>query len=535
MTEFHREYLLRLPLPLAQLYSRAFNAKEARARHDNAFYLFESTVKLAAAPAIAAYLDEVRRGVPRVAALDALLAPLALPSLGQWVAMLRELSRYFGQRPDAPSHPLGHLWSQLEPQRRELPAIAALYRRIKNGPDGKSAGNQTCSLLELLDALVQYRNGVFGHGASRFDTFYESEMGPLLLPAISELLAEGVWDLLGPAGSRLVYLTELRIVDEARVQVGQLELVGREAERMTPQEMPTVEAAGLTPNCVAVLWPGRRVPLRLDPLLVFRGSELAEEVLFLNRDRNGRQAEYLSYTTGRTERDPSMGSALAKLLSLVAGRALDENELARISAQSQAEAPSLESLSGPASSLATQVGDYEILAELGRGGGGVVYLARQLSLGRLVAMKMLPPELASDELALARFHREIRAMGRCEHPHIVKVLSNGTVPDGRHYYTMEYVPGADLEMTWRELAGPNRADALASLGTTTWGRAVLTASQKLRAATARRAARSSTRQPVLDPVPPPSASTGAGRSEGDEPRACRPPHPQPLSRQGRGE
>ena len=65
------------------------------------------------------------------------------------------------------------------------------------------------------------------------------------------------------------------------------------------------------PDRVAVLWPGRPVPLRLDPLLVYRGSELGEEVLFLNRDRNGRQVEYLSYTTAAPERDRSMGPALA--------------------------------------------------------------------------------------------------------------------------------------------------------------------------------------------------------------------------------
>ena len=48
---FHREYLYRLPLPLAQLYGRAFNAKDAaRGRHDNSFYLFEAFVKLTAAP-----------------------------------------------------------------------------------------------------------------------------------------------------------------------------------------------------------------------------------------------------------------------------------------------------------------------------------------------------------------------------------------------------------------------------------------------------------------------------------------------------
>ena len=58
------------------------------------------------------------------------------------------------------------------------------------------------------------------------------------------------------------------------------------------------------PDRVAVLWPGRPVPLRLDPLLLYREGELADEVLFLNRDRNGRQVEYLSYTTGEHRTRP---------------------------------------------------------------------------------------------------------------------------------------------------------------------------------------------------------------------------------------
>jgi formylglycine-generating enzyme required for sulfatase activity/serine/threonine protein kinase len=252
-------------------------------------------------------------------------------------------------------------------------------------------------------------------------------------------------------------------------------------------------------------------------------------VLFLNRDRNGRQAEYLSYTTGRTERDLSMAPALAKLLSLIAGREVDETELDQISTQSLEKTPSIESPFGSTQPIASQVGDYEILAELGRGGMGIVYLARQLSLGRMVAMKMLPADLATDEMALARFHREMRALGRCEHPHIVKVLSNGTVPDGRHYYTMECVPGADLEMTWRELAGPNRNGAAARLGSTTWARAVLAASRKQRIATARHAARSSARQnqPAATPASKPVsgemaagfavAGTNAGLVAAEEP------------------
>lgn len=80
--EFQRDYLVRLPLPLAQLYGRAHNAKDSRSRHDNTFYLFEALVKLAAAPAIACYLHEIQLGAPRVAKIDKELVHLALPLLG---------------------------------------------------------------------------------------------------------------------------------------------------------------------------------------------------------------------------------------------------------------------------------------------------------------------------------------------------------------------------------------------------------------------------------------------------------------------
>jgi len=79
---FRREYLLRLPLPLAQLYSRAHNAKDTRTRHDNCFYIFESLIKLSACPLIGSYLDDLKRGQPHNEAVDRALSHLALPSLG---------------------------------------------------------------------------------------------------------------------------------------------------------------------------------------------------------------------------------------------------------------------------------------------------------------------------------------------------------------------------------------------------------------------------------------------------------------------
>src|SRR5262245_51046426 len=107
--EFQRDYLIRLPLPLAQLYSRAHGDKSARGRHDNAYFLFEALIKLTAAPAVAAYVEAIEAGGPRVEVIDQALGKLALPSLGHWVAMLRELARHFSAPPDAAGHPLGHL------------------------------------------------------------------------------------------------------------------------------------------------------------------------------------------------------------------------------------------------------------------------------------------------------------------------------------------------------------------------------------------------------------------------------------------
>ena len=164
-SQFDRDYLVRLPLPLAQLYRRAYNAAEARARHNNTFFLFEATIKLAASVLVAGYARSLESGEPRNSALDEPLKNLQRPSLGQWVGILRELARHFGRRADAASHPLGHLAAQLDEPRRELAGMLDLYRRIKNGPDGKPTGDQSCSLLDLFNALTAYRNTVMGHGA----------------------------------------------------------------------------------------------------------------------------------------------------------------------------------------------------------------------------------------------------------------------------------------------------------------------------------------------------------------------------------
>jgi serine/threonine protein kinase/CHAT domain-containing protein/tetratricopeptide (TPR) repeat protein len=89
-----------------------------------------------------------------------------------------------------------------------------------------------------------------------------------------------------------------------------------------------------------------------------------------------------------------------------------------------------------------RLGQYEIHELLGKGGMGDVYCARHVALGKLVALKVLKPD-CMDEMAVARFKQEIRAVGRLDHPNIVVAHDAGKT-DGRHYLVMEYVDGLDL-------------------------------------------------------------------------------------------
>ncbi|NOT31228.1 MAG: protein kinase [Planctomycetes bacterium] len=111
-----------------------------------------------------------------------------------------------------------------------------------------------------------------------------------------------------------------------------------------------------------------------------------------------------------------------------------------LSGESQFLEPPALSKSGMAKLV---LGDFELVRELGRGGMGVVYLARQKGLEREVAVKVLVESLTTTPTAVARFHREARAAARLRHPGIVQVIADGQ-SDSTHWFAMEYVPGHDL-------------------------------------------------------------------------------------------
>jgi WD40 repeat protein/serine/threonine protein kinase len=97
-----------------------------------------------------------------------------------------------------------------------------------------------------------------------------------------------------------------------------------------------------------------------------------------------------------------------------------------------------------------RLGDFRILAEVGRGGMGIVYEAEQESLGRRVALKVLPGHALLDHRQLVRFKREARAAAKLHHTNIVPVFGVGE-QDGLHYYVMQFIRGQSLDAVLQEL------------------------------------------------------------------------------------
>ncbi len=98
----------------------------------------------------------------------------------------------------------------------------------------------------------------------------------------------------------------------------------------------------------------------------------------------------------------------------------------------------------PTSPLLPSLPGYEVLRELGRGGMGVVYQARQLGFNRLVALKMILAGPYAGPEERERFHIEVEAVARLRHPNIVQVYEVGE-HDGRPFFSMEFCPGGALD------------------------------------------------------------------------------------------
>ncbi|TWT96330.1 protein kinase domain-containing protein [Neorhodopirellula pilleata] len=109
-------------------------------------------------------------------------------------------------------------------------------------------------------------------------------------------------------------------------------------------------------------------------------------------------------------------------------------------------------------SIGQTVGNYEVLEFLGQGGMGTVFRARHLKLGKEVALKLIRQRALTSEVALARFDRELRAVGRLDHPNIVRALDAGEFQDVT-FLSMELLRGVDLDEVTGESGTLDLADA----------------------------------------------------------------------------
>jgi serine/threonine protein kinase len=173
-------------------------------------------------------------------------------------------------------------------------------------------------------------------------------------------------------------------------------------------------------------------------------SEAANE--FLERLGRGERPDAEEYAG----RHPALAAVLRQVLPAL--------EAWRTPASDPASAARL---SDPAARLTGCLGDYRILRELGRGGMGVVYEAEQVSLGRRVALKVLPFAAALDAKQLQRFKNEALAAANLHHPHIVPVYFVGC-ERGVHYYAMQFIDGQSLEEVLLEMRRADRDDRVHS-------------------------------------------------------------------------
>jgi serine/threonine-protein kinase len=91
-----------------------------------------------------------------------------------------------------------------------------------------------------------------------------------------------------------------------------------------------------------------------------------------------------------------------------------------------------------------QLGDFELKKKLGKGGMGEVFLARQISLDRMVALKTLTKELAKKADFVARFEREAKSMAKIDHPNVVKIYAVDSYK-GIHFAAIEYIDGQSVQ------------------------------------------------------------------------------------------
>ena len=225
--------------------------------------------------------------------------------------------------------------------------------------------------------------------------------------------------------------------------------------------MPVADRIDLLCDAFECDWQNGKTP-RLEDFLerieVDAQAQLFRELLRLDFDYRGRKGTAINQTE-YIGRFPSHVAAIADVFVTLTQTDEPSLDSQRVDA-SRVDVPILE--------IGRQFGDYQILGELGRGGMGAVFKARHMRLKKTVALKVLPTARTRDPDAVARFQREMEAVGQLRHPHVVEAHDAGE-ENGTHYLVIEYVDGLDVATVIRQVVRQASAPARqpSSAGSTT--------------------------------------------------------------------
>lgn len=170
---------------------------------------------------------------------------------------------------------------------------------------------------------------------------------------------------------------------------------------------------------------------------------------FLARYRNGDRPSIEDYAI----RHPAISDQIRRMFPLVAS-------VEKLKVDQQVSSDGTATLAGR---TLERLGDFRIIREIGRGGMGIVFEAIQESLGRPVAIKVLPKQCLLDAESLQRFRREAQMAAAMHHSNIVPVFGTGDA-DGSHYLVMQYIPGEPLDRILSSLDEPMPPGQLTEIG-----------------------------------------------------------------------
>jgi serine/threonine protein kinase len=324
-----------------------------------------------------------------------------------------------------------------------LPRAAELDVLLQETQAEQNRPENGARVRDLMDRLSRYGESQMARVAldPKENDYYEW-VGRALLSGIAELL--GRIDLF--TARPILFVADARKRSSGAWLIEQFELRGEAPLRLESLLLPPDLSSAQVPLPERVYLGGslsseETQSLRdirpLSPWLYFEPE--GNEFFFLNAVAGPGEVEYLCYTTGRMLRGLPVGNVAHPLwdgMLGISGVAETLDIAADPSQRDQSHAPLIPPARNP-----RRLGEFELVSCLGRGGMGVVYRAWHLPLKRQVGLKCMLR--SGDPKSEARFAREIRALGRVDHPNLVKIYSSGTDGD-QLFYAMELVEGTDL-------------------------------------------------------------------------------------------